>query len=154
MCTISADRFVCESSACVALGTDRAGAVRHAVVRFLAGADADRVADVAVVVDGLVAATCEGGRRPVSLEVLRRPNTGACWLAVTGASATASAVLQARTPGDMTWQILDGVCTAWGIVPGEGTRTIWAELPLAPAEAEDPAPRREHPEGPAPLAHD
>lgn len=140
MCTFRDDLYVCDAPECAALGLDRLAVVRRRLAAWLIGVSDACLIDVLVAVDEMLSCTFTDPRpalpRPARVQVQRRPRNQGLWVEVSGCSEEiARASSTSLRSVSIPLLILDNLCTAWGVVPGESTRTMWAELPL---ELEEP----------------
>jgi len=111
------------------------GSLRAGVRAFLHGVAPDRMADALQVVDELASNAARHGRPPIRLQLSRRDDGRTLWVTVSDGSPQPPELVAVPSPAVMPrhlgMRMVDALCTAWGVVPGENGKTVWAELSLA-----------------------
>lgn len=120
----------CRSSECLRSTADL-GRLREQVRRLLHGAPTGAVETAELVIDELATNALLAGRQPITLRLQRGQRDRTLWIEVYDHSASSLATADAVLRGRLGKRMLEQLCTAWGVVPGDSVgRTVWAELPL------------------------
>jgi anti-sigma regulatory factor (Ser/Thr protein kinase) len=137
MCVLTSTNGVrqCGPGECFASGLSgwpALGRLRRCLTHYLAEVDSQCREDALLAITELVSNAAQHGGPPIQLRVQQGDDGQRLHVELTDASPQQPRLNPAAVgdAGGLGLRLVDALCTAWGVVSGEASKTVWADLPL------------------------